>query len=619
MRAFSSFRSAVLASFVEAAILEVCGSHCAQQSDESKKTVAFLVDQQDALPHILGPLMKLATVIFGVSTLFVAGRPFHYLPVDRRVRYILAWRKSRIQAVRNFVKFHETFAAFHVQFARHSAGAPTRVALQQPAVHPAVGDGMNVDVAIIGSGPGGSVTALRCAEAGLSVLLIEEGSLLSPGDTIEFSPDEMRRKVRNNGLTIGLGTANVAYWEGRCVGGGSEVNRGLYHRPLPEVLEAWARDFEIDALTVDDLAIHTAACESIVKVSYLPGPAPANSRKLADGAAALGWRHVEVPRLFSYAADWQTGAPGVKQSMSATLVPLFVNAGGRLVCNARVDRLVRDNGRWLLSADVADGEGRRATQFRARTVFVACGAVESAALLKRSGIRRRVGDTLAFHPMVKASARFSEPVSADTRLDPVHQVKHFDPRFSLGASVSTPSTLTLAMTDRPGDMIEIERHWQFMAAYYAQTTGGRGSVRVLPGFRDPLVRVQPDPVDMADLAEGLRRLCECLFAAGAEIIYPNLANCPALRSMDDLCLLPETLTPDRVSLSTLHLFSSCPMGGRREQAVADSFGMVYDAEDLYLAGAALLPSPTVVNPQGSVMAMAHRNVTHFLEGKTRKG
>ncbi|MEL6963873.1 MAG: GMC family oxidoreductase, partial [Pseudomonadota bacterium] len=153
------------------------------------------------------------------------------------------------------------------------------------------------------------------------------------------------------------------------------------------------------------------------------------------------------------------------------------------------------------------------------------------------------------------------------------------------------------------------------AIYYAQTTGGRGVVRSLPGFDDPLVRVRHDPVDMQNLAEGLRRLAECLLAAGAEAIYPNVAGCPPLRSMADLRHLPDELPSERVSLTTLHMFSSCPMGEARERTVANSFGKVHDVDDLHLADASLLCGPTVVNPQGTIMALAHRNVVHFLESR----
>jgi len=92
-----------------------------------------------------------------------------------------------------------------------------------------------------------------------------------------------------------------------------------------------------------------------------------------------------------------------------------------------------------------------------------------------------------------------------------------------------------------------------------------------------------------------------------------------IRGLDDLALLPERLTADRVTLSTLHVQSSCAMGGRRETSVADSFGAVWDADGLHVVGAAGLPGPTVVNPQGSIMAIAHRNALRFLEIRSRGG
>jgi choline dehydrogenase-like flavoprotein len=39
---------------------------------------------------------------------------------------------------------------------------------------------------------------------------------------------------------------------------------------------------------------------------------------------------------------------------------------------------------------------------------------------------------------------------------------------------------------------------------------------------------------------------------------------------------------------------------------------VYAADQLYIADASLLCGPTTVNPQGTVMAIAHRNLVEFL-------
>jgi choline dehydrogenase-like flavoprotein len=249
----------------------------------------------------------------------------------------------------------------------------------------------------------------------------------------------------------------------------------------------------------------------------------------------------------------------------------------------------------------------------AENVIVACGPIQTPALLRRSGITRNVGDTLRFHPMIKLVARFAEEINPPGQLDPVHQIKEFDPRFSMGCSISSPPTLALLMADHPEHVAEIDRAWRHMAIYYAQTIRGRGVVRTVPGFRDPLVRSQHNPADMSDLAEGLRKLGECLFAAGAVALYPGIAGMPVLRSPTDLNRVPAELPARSAGLSTFHLFSTCPMGENQARCATDSFGKVRGTDGLYVNDASLLPGPTVVNPQGTVMAIAHRNARRFLE------
>ena len=200
---------------------------------------------------------------------------------------------------------------------------------------------------------------------------------------------------------------------------------------------------------------------------------------------------------------------------------------------------------------------------------------------------------------------------------PVHQVKEFDPRFSMGCSMSSPPALALAMTPHPEHLAEVDRNWRYMAIYYAQTTGGRGTVRNVPGYQDPLVRTRLTPPDMETLGEALRNLCRCLFAAGAVTIYPSVAGVPVLKAETDLERLAGELRPDRANLQTLHLFSTCPMGEDPSRCAADSFGRLYRADGLYVADASLLCGPPGVNPQGSVMAVAHRNVIHFLQRERR--
>lgn len=469
---------------------------------------------------------------------------------------------------------------------------------------------LSADVAVIGSGPGGAVTAMLCAQAGRKVMLIEEGDNLPLESAPHFSREELIQKYRNAGINVALGGTKVVYVEGRCVGGGSEVNRGLYHRTPDAVLERWRDDYAVRDLAPHDLTQHFEACEAIAQVQHLPGEAPLISSRLAQGAAHLGWNCVEVPRLYAYSPPGGD-SPGRKQSMTETFVPRFARAGGELVANSRVDRLRREGGKWRITT--RDSHSREVREVSADYVFAACGAVHTPALLRRSGIKHRVGDSLRMHPMLKVIAVFDEEVNIPGELEPVHQIKQFDPRFSMGCSMSKRPALALAMASQQAHMADIDRDWRRMAIYYVQTTSGKAKIRNLPWFRDPLVRVRMEGADLAELAEGLQRMCEVLFAAGAVRIYPCTPGLPVLHSPADIARLPPTLDPGCANPTTMHLFSSCPMGENLDRCAADSYGRVHGVEKLSIADASLLCSPTVVNPQASVMAVAHRNALHIID------
>ena len=64
---------------------------------------------------------------------------------------------------------------------------------------------MKSQMAVVGSGPGGSITACLLAEAGFDVLLIEEGSYLPLESCQPFTIREILQKYRNGGQTVVLG------------------------------------------------------------------------------------------------------------------------------------------------------------------------------------------------------------------------------------------------------------------------------------------------------------------------------------------------------------------------------------------------------------------------------
>jgi choline dehydrogenase-like flavoprotein len=572
----------------------------------------FVLQQHARMAAYLRAPLKAATLGFDVMGMVSSAHRFHKLPPEARSRQIGAWRDSRIGFKRDVARYFESLAllalysreAEELNRGRNAPPIEHKQVVRQP------GSELSYEFVVIGSGPGGAVTACLLAEAGRNVLLIEEGEYLSLESCVAFSKDEMVQKYRNGGQTVAMGKNKVAYVEGRCVGGGSEINSGLYHRTPPDILETWRKEFNVDGLTDNDLRPYFEACEKDVSVSLLPGAAPAASLKLHEGAERLGWKSLEVPRWFSYTPGTKDASSGKRQSMTETFVPRMLKSGGQLLPRTRVERIRQDGQKWTINARHAVTGAIRISTER---IFICGGAVQTPALLRRSGITRNIGNSLRLHPTVKVVARFAEEVNSATMGVPVHQVKEFAPRFSFGCSISTPPYLALALLDHPGQAREVSHAWPQMATYYAMITGeGYGSVRALPRFRDPLVRYKLTGADLRDLGEALRKLCEALFAGGATQLYPAVTGSHALKHRDELGSLPNALPPGMGNLMTIHLFSSCPMGENKNKCATDSFGRVHGFKNLFVNDASLLCTAPGVNPQGSIMALARRNTLHFL-------
>lgn len=221
---------------------------------------------------------------------------------------------------------------------------------------------VSAPIVVVGTGPGGATTARELAASGRNVLMIEAGPFLQPSDYSPFSMEEMVAKYRNQGLTLALGSPKIQYAEACCVGGGSEINSGLYHRVPEEILNRWQIDYEIEGLAADDLQPHFRQIESDLEISTseLP-PAPA-SQKLADGARKLGWDAVEVPRWTVYNRETAAREPvmGDRRTMVRTYLDDFLRMGGRILAETTVISLKRVGSKWRLKCVYRGNRGRPA-------------------------------------------------------------------------------------------------------------------------------------------------------------------------------------------------------------------------------------------------------------------
>jgi len=475
---------------------------------------------------------------------------------------------------------------------------------------------LEAQVLVIGSGAGGAVTAAALAEAGQNVLVLEDGPAVDTRHLATHTPKAMRMMYRNGGLSPIIGKANIAFVEGRCVGGSTEINSAFWHRAPAEAILRWAREYAIRDLTPESMLSLYQELEGNLGVQLLNGVVrPKSSELLKAGADELGWAVMEVPRAQMGDLTGSQFAPGAKRSMSRTFIPRAIEAGARLISDCRVSKIhwSRDRVSHVTAIHRTD-DGPRELRINADRVVVSAGAIQTPVLLRASGIKRNIGNSLRIHPMLKVAALYNEVLDSHRAPLPVYQVKEFWPEITLGGSVFTPGYLAMTLSENWPELQPVLSDWRRMALFHAACRGtNRGSIRPSPLNGEAIIRYDVSEQDRIHLSAGLGRLCEALFASGARRLYPGLRKPAVINTVEECRALVDNPVPLKdMSVSTVHVFSTCPIGDDPQRCAADSFGKVHGFSNLYVSDASIIPDSPGVNPQGTTMALALRNARHLL-------
>jgi choline dehydrogenase-like flavoprotein len=253
----------------------------------------------------------------------------------------------------------------------------------------------SVDICIIGSGFGGSITAARLSEnSDWNIVVLEKGKRWS-GDDFQQSQDtkyilQLYEDIKGDGIFVGLGQG---------VGGGSLIYSSMCFRAPSSVFEQ--RDDEGRPIWPDwymreNLNPYYGMAESVLKVVQLKWPQEEElpswqlvSKK--DGVFAKGCRllgktcdpaRVSVENCHN--CGWcSTGCKfDKKQSLILNYIPMAEDNGVkfRAECEARIIQPFWD-GYQIIYKDLRSGTWKG---IRAKAVIVAGGAIHSPALLLRS-------------------------------------------------------------------------------------------------------------------------------------------------------------------------------------------------------------------------------------------
>lgn len=485
---------------------------------------------------------------------------------------------------------------------------------------------LDCDVVIVGSGAGGGPMARILAEAGLLVVVLEEGPNIPSEVYGKFRPSETLRHIgREAGTTavLGLGdTPLITVMQGRAVGGSTIMTGGVCFR-VPEMIhDRWVKERGLDMLGVKDLEPAFEAAERESRVETVPEDMRSRSTtKWVEGATKLRIPVKPMRRNTEGCVGHgrcNFGCPiGAKKSVDLAYLPAAVAAGARVYSDCLVEKITTRGGRAvgvrgrLLAGRDGRGSAARVGHFevRARHVVLAAGTVHTPLLMMRSGFRSpHLGRHMTLHPGFRVVAKFADRLEGwKGALQSVY-VDHFEHEgVTLTGLFVPPSVLAAGL---PGTGTTFARRIQNLdrLAIFGGIVHDEGGGRVhnVPG-REPLLTYRLGAKEKHEMVHGTRILAETFLAAGAEEVYLPIFGAPAMRTMEDVNGALHDQTPaKRMECVTFHPLGTCRIAKRPEDGVVDPWGRSFELENLTVACGSVFPTSIGVNSQLPILAMSTR-------------
>jgi choline dehydrogenase-like flavoprotein len=494
---------------------------------------------------------------------------------------------------------------------------------------------LEADVAIVGTGAGGGVSAEILTAAGLDVVLVEEGPLRSSSDFRMLEAEAYPQLYQESAARKTLDKA-ITILQGRCVGGSTTVNWTSSFR-LPEAtLAFWRERFGVSGLTSGELAPWFERMEHRLAIGPWTVPPNENNAAFARGAARLGIATAAIRR--NVKDCWNIGYCGMgcptnaKQSMLVTTIPAALARGARLVCSARVERLRLERGRVsalecvALDARGVHASGRR-VRVRARHYVLAAGAIGSPAVLIRTGApdpHRTLGRRTFLHPTVISAAVMPERVDGYAGAPQTIFSDHFLDRGPidgpLGFKLEVPPLhpVLFGMTlqgfgERHAALMQgLPRAHVLIAllrdGFHPESHGGAVGLR---GDGSPVLAYPLKPVVWEAVRRALLAMAEIQFAAGAKQVLPVHERAQPYASWAEARAGIEALPlePLLTRVVSAHVMGGCGMADSPHRGVVDAGGRHFQLANVSVLDGSVFPTSLGVNPQLPIYALAARNAS----------
>ncbi len=522
------------------------------------------------------------------------------------------------------------------------------------------------DVLVIGAGASGSVAVKELAEAGFSVVCLEQGDWTPPSEFAGDKPEwELLRQktwhpnpnVRGGPSDYPVDTteSDVNPLMYSAVGGSTILYAAHWCRFAPSDFRVRSLDGVADdwPFTYDEMLPYYERMDRAVGASglgddpaYPPGapfplpPLPIGKfgRKAAEGMDKLGWhwwpgpnsiasrQHGDRSPCVRYGACL-TGCPqGAKASTDLTHWPQALAAGAVLVTGARVKEIRVDAQGRATGAVYVDRQGVEREQ-KAGVVIVAANGVGTARLLQLSTSARfpdglantsgLVGKRLMMHPYGAVVGSYEDDL--ESWIGPAGQAIQSMQFYETDASRGfvrgakwnvMPTGGPLGMRAGYGGK-PIKESWGENFHRNLKANMGRSFEWgiIAEDLPDEINRVVLDPT-LTD-SDGI---------AAPKIVYKSSDNTSKLIDFHIARAVEAHEAAGAISTSVTrlmrdcgwHLLGTARMGQDPATSVVDQYGRAHDVPNLYVIDGSIFVTSSGVNPTATIMALALRCVDHLI-------
>ncbi len=456
------------------------------------------------------------------------------------------------------------------------------------------------DVIVIGGGVGGCVVALRLAEHGRRVLVVEAG----PASPL---PDGLRRldveqsggsRRRWSGVTVSPGGADRPYLQGRGLGGSGGLNGAVLAMPTSSELNRWSAATGSDQWAPDSFV---AGAERAVEAL--------GSTLLCDDTAGLDLDDMFAPLAPVSAGSTLTGesaglfVPALAAQRSDDGVISRVLVADRLAelptrievrSESVVVRLLGDDGR-VTGVQLAGGDVVTADE-----VVVCAGSVQTPLLLQRSEM---LGKAITGLDHASVALPFSVPLRSDANggdhQSLVRRVGRWAPMATVDSGQAGEVVLHV-IGPLTGDRTERSSPWLALLSpglAARRAVHSEGSSVVLGGLQ-----WDRDCIDVMTSAvrAATEQISDCLISGGADVeLTPDLRRDLSHQPKDADAVLRWM---NQFAGPTYHLSST--LASTSILGSSRAIGRLDGWSNLAVADASVLPGLPAVGPQLAVMAVA---------------